>query len=138
MVQQLGNLNELETLEITDSPITGGSLSALSGLAKLKLIRLTDCASITNEAVMDLANVAVLYHLDVSGTQFTAVGLNQTGFTSLNMLEANRTKVTDEAIPQFKGLPALYSVSLQETKVTMAAVREHFAENHQTAFRVDE
>ena len=87
---------------------------------------------------MGLANIGVLYHLDVSGTQFTAVGLNQNGFTSLNVLEANRTRVTDDAIPQFKGLAALYSVSLRGTKVTLAAVREHFAENHQTAFRVDE
>ena len=74
-----------------------------------------------------------------TGTQFTAVGLNQNGFTSLNVLEANRTRVTDDAIPQFKGLAGVYILSAcGETKVTLAGVREHFAENHQTAFRVDE
>lgn len=138
VIEAIARFNELETLVIKQSLITGESLSALSDLAKLKIIRLTDCANITNEAVLDLADVGVLYHLDVSGTQFTAVGLNKKGFTSLNVLEANRTRVTDDGVPQFKGLPALYSVSLRGTEVTLAAVREHFAENHQTAFRVDE
>ncbi|MEO2018943.1 MAG: hypothetical protein ABGZ53_31740 [Fuerstiella sp.] len=138
VISSIAKFKKLEILEIKQAAITGASLAALSDLAKLKLIRLTDCASVTNEAIMQLADVAVLYHLDVSGTQFTAVGLNQKGFASLNMLEANRTNVTDDAIPQFKGLPALYSVSLQNTKVTLSGVREHFAENHQTAFMVDE
>ena len=59
-------------------------------------------------------------------------------FQKLNMLEANSTKVTNEAIPQFKGLPALYSVKLLGTTVSEEEVRKHFATNHQTAFATGE
>jgi hypothetical protein len=138
VISSIVKFSDLEILEITKSAMTGASLVALSDLAKLKLIRLADNVSMTNDAIMQLADVAALYHLDVTGTQFSAVGLSQNGFSSLNMLDANRTKVTDDAIPHFKGLPALYSVSLKETEVTLAGVRAHFAENHQTAFLVDE
>ncbi|MDG2126515.1 MAG: hypothetical protein P8K08_00830 [Fuerstiella sp.] len=138
VISSIVKFSDLEILEITKSAMTGASLVALSDLAKLKLIRLADNVSMTNDAIMQLADVAALYHLDVTGTQFTAVGLGQKGFSGLNMLDANRTKVTDDTIPQFKGLPALYSVSLKGTEVTMSGVREHFAENHQTAFLVDE
>ncbi|MCP4785099.1 MAG: hypothetical protein GY903_30250 [Fuerstiella sp.] len=138
VIPLIARFKDLETLEITRSAITGASMAAWSDLAKLKLIRLTDCASVTNEAVMDLADVALLFHLDVSGTQFTAIGLNQKGFASLNVLEADRTGVTDDAIAQFKGLPVLYSVTLRGTAVTLPGVRNHFAGNDQTAITVGE
>jgi hypothetical protein len=138
VIPLIAMFSNLEFLQIKQSAITGESLAALSHLPKLKMVRLTNCANVTNDGILQLANVPALYHLDVSGTQFTAVGLNQKGFASLNMLEANGTGVTDDAISQFKGLPVLYSVTLLGTAVTTPGVRKHFAANHQTAFRVDE
>lgn len=137
VIASIALLTQLETLAITNSMINGESFGSLKSLPKLRGIKLTGCANVTNQAILAFAEFGALSNLNVSGTQFTAKGLNESGFGKLNLLEANDTQVTDEAIPYFKGLPSLYSVTLRGTSVTEEGVRKHFATNHQTAFAIN-
>ena len=127
----------LETLEIVNSGLTGATLGALSGHPTLRKINLSGNTQLTNDNIMQLGQLQALENLNVEGSLFSSAGFNQSGFRKLSTLIANGTKVTDEDIANFAGVPVLYSVKVKATSVTEAGVRKHFAPTSQTGFEWD-
>ena len=124
---------DLRVLEFVNSPLTDDGLRVLQPLPKLELLRVHYNPQLTNAGILSLGELPRLTQLDVSGTQFTGLGFDASGFKTLKVLEANDTQLTDESIPHFRNLPTLFSLKALGTTVTEPGVRKVFASNHQTA-----
>jgi Leucine Rich repeat len=127
------SLTELRQLEIGDAAISRSTVEAIAALPLLRVLKLRDCKSLADEEIGLLGTLPSLAELDVSGTRFTGTGFVGYGFPQLALLEANHTLVTDKQVPDFMGLPMLYSLWIKDTQVTEKGVRNVFASNHQTA-----
>ena len=133
----IAGMKNLESLTLSGCPLNGSSLGELAALKSLRLLRLADCPNLTNDGVLALGALEVLEELDVSGSQFSGTGFNQSGFRKLSTLLANETQVTNEQVGDFTGTPVLYSVQVHGTPVTEEGVRKHFAPTSQTNWAWD-
>ncbi len=136
--ESVAQLKKLQVLEFVDSQITDRTLEMLSSVNSLEVIQINQNSNITDTGIFTLGKLPMLTDLDVSETNFTGQGFKQHGFPMLAMITAMETKVMDEHLAGFKGVPNLGSLKLEGTAVTKTGVRKVFSINHQTAVSFSE
>jgi Leucine-rich repeat (LRR) protein len=146
-LQSLDGHPKLDEVSITQSPVRGGCLSTLAGLPaltgltlngvavpdtqfdRLKGSKLTELrlpnTSVTDRALVAIAEIPGLAQLDLTGARVTDAGLAHLGrLEHLANLSLARTEVTGTGLVHFKARPALRSLDLTDTQVTDAALGE--------------
>jgi formylglycine-generating enzyme required for sulfatase activity len=141
--EQLINFPALTSLTIYDSPMTERGFAAITGLRRLRMLRLRDCANIAPSAFAALANMHSLRTLDVLNTpvgdetlalltnlELTSLELNSENVTDIgmqhvcSMLTLNRlvlgakTRVTDRGLKHLWRLNRLKQFDLYSTHIT--------------------
>ncbi|MEZ6059955.1 MAG: hypothetical protein R3C19_06310 [Planctomycetaceae bacterium] len=132
----LAPLTGLQELEILNTQISDEGLGALAGLSKLRILAVHHSPRISDAGIALLGRLPELYSLDVSHSEFTGADFKQAGFVTLTRLFADNTKVTNDNIGSFKGLPELGALKLRGTEVTQEGVSRFFASNDPTAVAV--
>ena len=107
-----------EVTEVTDSAV--GYLHELNQLASLDLSNTT----IKDSQLKHLEGLGYLIHLELNETKVTNAGLEYLeGLKQLRELRLSKTNVTDAGLEHLKRLPNLESLELDDTKVTDAGLK---------------
>jgi hypothetical protein len=120
----LGNLKELQSLDLSASQVTDTGLERLPELKGLRTLYLGG-TNVTDAGMEHLANLKELQSLSLGATKITDAGLGSLkGFGLLQMLYIEATKVTDAGLENLKDLKDLQLLFLSDTQVTDAGL-EH-------------
>ena len=152
-VKDLKSLEQLETFGPAargfglDNPTTDASLVNLRGLTRLSALVLADAKGITDAGLENLAPLASLELLDLSGTSVRGAGLKHLAnlkqllevdlcktpleddgievvlaFRRLRRLDLGDTQLTDKSLPVLAKLPAQANVDIGGTRITRRGV----------------
>jgi hypothetical protein len=111
-------------LDIHGQKVTDGDLKELTGLKRLRYLRLNS-TQVTNAGLKKLADLSDLQALDLGSTQVSDAGLKElAGLKNLQLLLLDSTKVTDEGMRDLTSLKSLRAVNLNKTGVTEEGVRQ--------------
>jgi Leucine-rich repeat (LRR) protein len=142
----LQGLNQLETLDLTESKLNDAGMRQIEGLAHLKCLflihaRITDAGleylkglsrlealylaknNITGAGLECLNELTNLKNLDMANTYLTDDGLKHLrGLSKLQYLDLRNTSVTDAGLVHLKGLHQLKSLRIANTIITAAGL----------------
>lgn len=104
----LSNLNDLQTLILTDTPIGDPGLRPLAGLTNLRELELNQ-TKITDAGLARLIDLKNLEELEVQQTAVGDAGLKELkGLSKLKVLKVKLTKVTEAGAKELKAaIPGL-------------------------------
>jgi WD40 repeat protein len=144
----IGQLHDLETLNLAGTKITDHGLSELKSLSKLRVLVL-DNTTISDSGIKELAGLTALQQLRLRDTKITDAGLKELrglqnlemlsldwtpigdagvkellGLKKLGQLNLARTNLSDKGLFELRGLPSLHHLYVQNTKVTAAGVKQ--------------
>ena len=112
-------VTNLTGLYLYGKTISDAGLVHLQGLTKLKYLRITGNARISNAELQNLAGLVNLSSLSLSLTSVTAEGLAKLrGLSNLSRLNLHRCYVTDAAVEHLKHLKNLRIIDLTRTPFT--------------------
>jgi hypothetical protein len=145
---RVGDLGQLETLNLPGASVTDGDLARLDGLNRLQrlmlpstqitdaglehLRRLTKLTQlnlkrtrVSDVGLVHLKGLTNLFDISLGNTQVTDAGLvHLKGLSNLSQLDLSGTQVTDAGLVQLKGLKKLLTLRLNDARVTDAGVKE--------------
>jgi hypothetical protein len=120
----IGQLSQLEILEVDGTRTEDRELANLQRLTCLKTLTLKDVRP-TDNGLFFLRRLTQLEELDLAGTTVTDAGLaHLEGLARLRRLRLDGTSVTDAGLVHLKGLTGLRGLDLIETNVTDAGVQD--------------
>jgi Leucine-rich repeat (LRR) protein len=117
----LGALPNLETLNVSNSPVAADSLTALAKAQSLKNINLSN-SDANDRVISELSQIPHLQTLDLSGTPVT--GGSATGLGSmreLTELSLMGTSADDQVVAALASLP-LRKLDLSKSRITSASL----------------
>ena len=118
----LGQLGDLEELNLGNPAVTDAHVRALAGLPKLHSLGLMG-ASVGDDALEVMKALPALRVLNVSATKVTDAGLaHLEDLTALEYLGLKATAVTDAGLVHLKTLGSLNTLNLADTKITDAGL----------------
>lgn len=121
---QLRSLSNLQSLDLTQTPVGDAGLEHLKGLTALQTLNLSFTQA-SDAGLAHLEGLTSLQSLALQGTQVTDAGLEHLkGLTSLQTLDLGKTQVSDAGLVYLKGLATLQTLALDDTIVTDAGL-EH-------------
>jgi hypothetical protein len=121
-ISLIGQLKNLETVDIRGNTALNKGFSQLKQLPNLKQLRIGS-APFDDSDIEILDNLKELTFLDLGGTHITDAGLvHLQELKNLKSLNLSETKVTDEGIKQLKPLTNLEFLELYSTNVTNAGL----------------
>ncbi len=108
----LGQLTQLEVVNLNGSAVTDAGVAHLAGLTKLRELHLND-VPITDVGLAHLAGLIALEQLYCSTARVTDAGLaTLTRFPNLSMLSLCGARITDAGLPVLARLTGLISLEL--------------------------
>jgi Leucine-rich repeat (LRR) protein len=113
---------KLTNVFLAHTQITDAALAHLAKCVGLSNVDLAD-TQVTDAGIVQLASCA-LSGLDLSGTSVTGKGFGALSGKDL-VLNLDRTDVNDANLPEVLQIPALITLSLQDTKITGATFPRH-------------
>lgn len=117
-VVYLADLKHIEILSLEGTKITDAALAYLTGLPKLRSLKLSLCKSITDRGMPEIAKISSLTELSLDDTPISDAGLEQLhGMKQLRWLSIQQAPGEDHA-PQItkSGVDALQA-ALPETRI---------------------
>jgi hypothetical protein len=118
----LGQLRDLETLNIGNPALKDADVRAIEGLPKLKSLGFMG-APIGDAAMPVLKTLPALRVLNISATKVTDDGLAQIkDLSALEYLGLKGTGLTDAGLLNLKNLTGLVTLNLADTKITDAGL----------------
>jgi penicillin V acylase-like amidase (Ntn superfamily) len=118
----IGQLQDLEKLNLGNAALTEADVRALEGRTKLESLGLMG-APIGDEALEVLQTLPSLRELNLIGTKVTDEGLvHLRGLAKLEYLGLKSTAVTDAGLEHLKELGSLVTLNLADTGVTDAGL----------------
>ncbi|WP_145358040.1 leucine-rich repeat domain-containing protein [Alienimonas californiensis] len=146
----LGELTNLESLNLRQTPVTNALMPTVGELTNLKTLNLAEVSAVTEPGLKELAPLTKMEDLDLWATgatdatmteviagfeNLTALSLQQTkvgdeglkalaDLKQLERLDLSETQVTDESVAVLKALPNLQSLTLKNTEITSEGVAE--------------
>jgi hypothetical protein len=122
-LRPLGRLPKLRELKLGETRIDGSGLEYLGGLERLERLELGD-TKVTDDSLRHLTKLGSLRHLRLVGTQIGDSGLvHLARIAGLQSLKLTRTKVADEGLRSLRNLGELRGLTLDETNVTEAGLK---------------
>jgi Leucine-rich repeat (LRR) protein len=123
-LKALKEFKDLQTLNLTLCPVTDAGLTELRHLKRLQRLELYSTL-VTDLGLKELKVLRDLRSLHISGNQVTDTGLKELReLQSLQELTLAGTKVTDEGLKELKELKRLQTLHLGNTQVTGAGLKE--------------
>ncbi len=120
----LDGLNRLQQLMLQNTQITDAGLAHLRGLTKLAQLNL-ERTRVSDAGLVHLKGLTSLLEISLGNTQVSDLGLvHLKGLTELRYLDLSGTQVTDAGLVQLKGLKKLLTLRLNDTQVTDAGLKE--------------
>lgn len=121
---QLGNLENLTTLDVSLRNVTDEGLKHISHLKVLKSLS-AGATEITDFGMPELAKIQSLCALFLRGTAITDVGVRDiTQLRQLSSLNLSHTMITDSGLRELQKLKGLRLLNVSQTLVTAAGVNE--------------
>jgi hypothetical protein len=103
--------------------ITDDMLTSVAAIAQVTALQLSNCQSLTNAGIQQLARMPQLRHLDLSQTAVTDDGLRVLReLPALESLALTMTRVTDAGVQHLRDCHALRRVNLMWTNTGNAAI----------------
>ena len=118
-VGRLRHSRRLESLDLTDTAVSGKALHALSGLPSLRHLKLTG-TRVDDSSIAALKRCGWLETLDLSRTACGDAGLRSVLGSELENVSLSSTNVTDMGLQTLAGLRTLHSVDVNGSEVTDA------------------
>lgn len=143
----VSGLHDLESLDASDTAITGRGLNYLKPLIKLRELQIEDteigdigfsylsnlkhleelytsCSKVTDEGLLFLSDLSNLKDLSLSGANISLVGIEHLlPLTNLQTLFLDDTQLGDEVLPILSQMQHLRNLFLMETKITARGVK---------------
>ena len=125
-LQYLGGLTDLRSLDLFNvQGITDVGLTHLKGMTRLKSLNLLQSHAITDVGLKYIEGLTELESLDLMDTRVTDAGLiHLKNLSRLTVLNLNRTGVTDAGLVHLKGFANLRELNLGCTNVTGNGIKE--------------
>ena len=108
--------DQIETLSLIGTRVTGDGLRHLASMANLSFLNLRDTA-VTEEGLRHLQNLAALKYLYLSSTPVTGIDGLGDGLTNLEILDLRDTHVDDAGLAGLASFPRLQHLYLANTSV---------------------
>lgn len=122
VVAILPQLQDLESLSMSNAAVTDADVNALKGLPKLKSLGLMGSA-ITDDALQVMKTLPALRELNIIGTKVTDAGLaHLRGLDKLEYLGLKGDAITDAGLEHVGTLTGLTNLNLADTKVSDAGL----------------
>ena len=122
-IREISVLKDLQLLDISDTGVTGQTMSELSGLTSLESLDLSR-TQVTDLELKQLARLKNLKELSISGTNVTDAGLKElAGLKNLQLLDLVRTGVTDAGMVNLADVNGLQVLCLAATHVSDFGVK---------------
>lgn len=119
---RVGDLGQLETLNVPGASVTDGDLARLDGLYRLQQLMLPS-TQITDAGLAHLRGLTELTQLNLERTRVSDAGLvHLKGLASLFGISLGKTQVSDAGLVHLKGLTELRYLDLSDTQVTDAGL----------------
>ncbi len=120
LAQVLPLMQDIRSLELTNTAVTDRTLQALARLPRLELLRLGQ-TDISSRGLTHLVSLKRLRRLSLLGTPITDQGLQQLGkISTLQELVLRQTPITDRGVAHLVQLKQLKQLDLGETAVSSA------------------
>jgi WD40 repeat protein/serine/threonine protein kinase/Leucine-rich repeat (LRR) protein len=116
-LKHLGELHDLESLDLVTTQVTGSGFVHLHGLAKLEDLNLNG-SPISDEGLRQLRGIPNLKELILESPQVTEAGLAHLKDLPLTKLIVARMQVTDAGVEHVASLKQLQSLDLTDNKIT--------------------
>ena len=116
-MRRLSELQELAGLSIENGAFTDDGLTCLAGMPNLTDLALGGNTAFTGEGLRHLPDHCRLQSLYVAGTSFDH-GLDQIDVSSLEVLHADRTPLSDAGLVPLRDAHALEQLTIAKTGVT--------------------
>lgn len=115
-------LEEVESLDITSSNVTGKGLEGVEKLPNLTKVDATRAKNIDDTAMDSIAKVSSITELTLVATRITGAGLQRLAeLPNLEKLSIAHTLVGDDDLSALSGLNNLRELNISNTKLTDAA-----------------
>lgn len=122
-MEVIGQLEQLEWLELSQNPIDDQGLLSLKNSSQLQELFL-DSTGVTDKGLQSIVHSKHLTQLDLSATKVSDSGMDDLAkILSLQALWLAKTDVSDTGIQKLAALSNLQFIDLRATKVTDAGVR---------------
>ena len=118
-VKTIAQIKSLKYLNLSQTPVSGASLAALSGLSDLQGLHLNANQNLGEQGLLEITKLEKLLDLDIS-----ACGMADKHFSilrawpNLRSLRCNNNSLTDEGMVFLKPLNDLVELDLRNTRVT--------------------
>ena len=120
----IGNLTQLDQLDLSNTKVTDAGLKRLASLTELTQLELRK-TKITDTGLEHLRRLPRLQWLQLQGTRITDVGLEQlTQLSTLLGLYLDGTAITDAGLKHLTKIPELLILSLENTSVSNTGLRD--------------
>lgn len=116
-------LDRIPLVDFRNSEVTDQELVGISKLHGLKDLRLSHCASLTNDGLAEISGMTQLTNLALRTMKIDdGAMVHLKGLTNLESLHLGMTKVGDEGLKQLKDLTHLKMLDLVSTEVSGAGL----------------